>query len=322
MAFDLRSADAADRAAVEDLLTAADLPLDGLDLAWPHMVVAAADRVLGAAAVERYDRAGLLRSVVVAEDHRARGLGEALVRAAIGAAARAGVTDIWLLTFVPEWFERLGFERIQRASAPAAVQASAEFASACPDTAVAMRRAAWKGDAVGDADPRRPLGAPVFETLDEPGRAARITTLAGAPDRLRAAVRGLDDGQLDTPYRDGGWTLRQVVHHLADAHMNGAQRLRLALTEDVPTIRTYEEAAWGELADARTEPLEPSLAVFAGLHRRMVALLRALPPGRFSARFLHPESGERDLDWWLQLYAWHGAHHIAQIEGLRARRGW
>lgn len=150
-----------------------------------------------------------------------------------------------------------------------------------------------------------------------------IARIEAAPAALRRAVEGLDQRQLDTPYREGGWTLRQVVHHVPDSHLNAYTRCRLALTESTPTIRPYHEDRWATLADARGAPIEISLALLEALHRRWTILLRSLGPAEWDRRFLHPEQGrEFALDELLALYAWHGEHHTAHITGLRARMGW
>ena len=139
---------------------------------------------------------------------------------------------------------------------------------------------------------------------------------------MRAAVHGLTEAQLDTPYRDGGWTVRQVVHHVADSHMNAAIRFRLALTEHEPTIRTYEEAEWAKLSDARTLPVAPSLQLLEGLHTRWVALLRAMTDQDYAPMLVHPERGPMSLTAMLQLYEWHSRHHVAHITRLRERSRW
>jgi hypothetical protein len=149
-----------------------------------------------------------------------------------------------------------------------------------------------------------------------------LAEIEEAPARLQAAVAGLTDAQLDTPYRPGGWTVRQVVHHLPDSHMNACVRFRLALTEDEPTIKPYQEDLWAQLSDARTAPAEPSLALLAALHLRWVALLRSLKPEDFSRTLKHPELGRVTLEKYLAMYAWHGKHHVAHITGLRQRSGW
>jgi hypothetical protein len=149
-----------------------------------------------------------------------------------------------------------------------------------------------------------------------------IVELESLPGNLRKAVAGLSATQLDTPYRPGGWTVRQVVHHLPDSHLNSYVRFRLALTENTPTIKTYEEGRWAELPDARTSPIEPSLILLDGLHGRFATLLRSLTRDDFAKTFRHPELGEIRLDWTLGLYAWHSRHHVAQITNLRLRENW
>jgi hypothetical protein len=153
-------------------------------------------------------------------------------------------------------------------------------------------------------------------------RAARIDAIRATPARLRAAVTGLDDAQLDTPYRDGGWTVRQVVHHVVDSHTNAYVRFKLAITEDKPTVRTYQEKLWAELPDAKTLPVEISLSILEGLHARWVAFLDALAAEQFARVLHHPEAGDITVDTLLETYAWHGPHHEAHITGLRARKGW
>jgi len=152
-------------------------------------------------------------------------------------------------------------------------------------------------------------------------RAAQIDTLRQLPSRLRAAVAGLNDSQLNTPYRDDGWTVRQVVHHLADSHANSYVRFRLALTEDCPTIKAYDEAAWARLPDNRM-PIEPSLAFLDGMHQRLVALLESMSEDDFQRSFNHPERGRMTLAHNLALYDWHSRHHTAHITSLRSRMGW
>lgn len=172
-------------------------------------------------------------------------------------------------------------------------------------------------------DPRYPIGkfeAPASLTGDL--RQNLIQSIAGAPARLRAAVSGLSEEQLNTPYRDGGWTVRQVVHHVPDSHLNAYIRTRLALTEDCPTIKPYEEKLWSELHDARTAPIGMSLDLLERLHERWILLLRSLQPEDFSRTWRHPVSGVRTLDWLVSLYSWHGRHHTAHITSLRDRMGW
>ena len=150
-----------------------------------------------------------------------------------------------------------------------------------------------------------------------------IAAIAAAPAKFRAAVAGLTPRQLDTPYRPGGWTVRQVVHHLPDSHMNAFIRCKLALTEDQPTIKPYDEKLWADLADAADTPVETSLLLLESLTDRWVVLLRSMEPGDFSRLMIHPEhAAPLSLDWILALYAWHGAHHTAHITALRARMGW
>ncbi|HXZ78526.1 MAG TPA: bacillithiol transferase BstA [Terriglobales bacterium] len=149
-----------------------------------------------------------------------------------------------------------------------------------------------------------------------------IRQIDATPASLRSAVAGLSDSQLDTPYRPGGWTVRQVVHHVPDSHLNSYTRFRLALTEDQPTIRTYDEKQWAELSDAKSAPVEVSLALLEALHYRWVLLLKSITPAQWGRKLLHPQLGAIDLDHLLALYAWHGRHHVAHITGLRERMGW
>lgn len=168
-----------------------------------------------------------------------------------------------------------------------------------------------------------PIGRFDWKTAVTPEMRPRlIDEIAAAPALLRQAVDGLDDSQLDTPYRPGGWTVRQVVHHLPDSHMNSYIRFRLALTEEEPTIKPYDQAKWAHLHDARTLPPAASLALLENLHTRWVGLLRGMTDLGFSRTFRHPEIGLVRLDTNLALYAWHGRHHTAQIAGLRRRMGW
>jgi uncharacterized damage-inducible protein DinB len=172
-------------------------------------------------------------------------------------------------------------------------------------------------------DLRYPIGK--FEIpphITDVDRTALVDQIAALPGEIRAAVAGLDDAKLDTPYRDGGWTVRQVVHHVPDSHLNAYTRFKLALTEDTPTIKTYEEARWAELPEARSAPIEVSLALLEALHERWVLLLRVLAPGQFTRSFRHPEIGLMSLDQQVAMYAWHGRHHLAHIASLRARMGW
>jgi uncharacterized damage-inducible protein DinB len=172
-------------------------------------------------------------------------------------------------------------------------------------------------------DLRYPMGRFSPAAGSGPGaRAEQIENLRQLPGQLRAAVTGLSDAQLDTPYRDGGWTPRQVVHHVADSHSYAFLRARHALTEDWPEIKAYNEAAWANLADSRTLPVEVSLQQIAALHTRWVALLESLSEEDFQKGFSHPERGRMNLATALALYAWHGRHHTAHITSLRARQGW
>lgn len=149
-----------------------------------------------------------------------------------------------------------------------------------------------------------------------------IDIIAAAPLRMREAVGGLTDTQLDTPYRDGGWTLRQVVHHVPDSHMNAYVRFKLALTEDEPTVRPYDEAAWAKLADSRVTPVEVSLALLDALHARWSDLLRSMTDGDFARRFRHPDRGLMSVDWLVAMYSWHSRHHVGHVTSLRERMKW
>jgi uncharacterized damage-inducible protein DinB len=160
------------------------------------------------------------------------------------------------------------------------------------------------------------------ETVGVEERALFIQQIADTPDRLRAAVEGLDRDQLETPYRPGGWTVRQVVHHLPDSHLNSYVRFKLAVTEDEPKIKGYDEAAWAELADAKSASVETSLSLLSALHERWVTFLRSLGPEECARGFHHSELGRMRVDQNMALYAWHGRHHVAHIEALRIREGW
>jgi hypothetical protein len=172
-------------------------------------------------------------------------------------------------------------------------------------------------------DPRYPIGkfnSP--STVTESDRKLYIDEIESAPAHLRAAIAGLTAAQLSTPYREGGWTVRQLVHHVPDSHMNAYVRFKLALTEDEPTIKPYEEARWAELPDSENVPVETSLVLLDSLHQRWVPLLRSIPAADWSRKFRHPELGVKTLDQTLALYAWHGKHHVAHITSLRERNGW
>jgi uncharacterized damage-inducible protein DinB len=167
------------------------------------------------------------------------------------------------------------------------------------------------------ADPRYPIGQFTFpDSTTAEERQAWIREIARTPQQLRAAVAGLSKEQLDTPYRPGGWTVRQVVHHVPDSHMNAFVRFKLALTEDQPTIKPYDEARWAVLADAAL-PVDPSLDLLEALHLRWVRILESMSERDHQRAFVHPESGMWRLDQYLAQYAWHGRHHVAHVASLR-----
>jgi DinB family protein len=159
-------------------------------------------------------------------------------------------------------------------------------------------------------------------SLEPKQRRAAIDTIAEAPTKLRTAVAGLADSQLDTPYRPEGWTVRQVVHHVPDSHLNAYTRFKLALTEDTPTIKPYDEAAWAKLEDSKSTPVATSLALLDAVHDRWVRILRAMSSADFSRTLMHPENGVMNLDQMLALYEWHSRHHVAHVTNLRQRSGW
>ncbi len=172
-------------------------------------------------------------------------------------------------------------------------------------------------------DLRYPIGKFQLAGVTEAGQLAQwIADIAATPAALRAATRGLSPEQIDTPYREGGWTIRQLVHHVPDSHMNAYIRFRLALTENEPTIKPYEESRWAELQDARTAPLEVSLSLLDSLHQRWTLLLRSLSPEDWRRTFRHPELGLVSLERNAGLYSWHGRHHVAHITSLRKRMSW
>ena len=178
-------------------------------------------------------------------------------------------------------------------------------------------------DTAQAADPRFPVGRYRVEgEISERQREEWIEQIAETPARMREAVRGLTDAQLDTPYRDGGWTVRQVVHHVPDSHMNAYTRFKLGLTEDEPTIKPYDEAGWALLGDVAATPPEVSLALLDHLHVRWVNVLRAIAPDGWARTIVHPENGRMRLDFMLGMYAWHGRHHVAHVTRLRDRMGW
>ncbi|MEX2179108.1 MAG: putative metal-dependent hydrolase [Gemmatimonadaceae bacterium] len=159
--------------------------------------------------------------------------------------------------------------------------------------------------------------------LVQADRKQMIEAIGQTPAWMRAAVQGLTDAQLDTPYRPGGWTVRQVAHHMPDSHMNAYCRFKLALTEDTPTIKPYDEAKWAELPDAQSKLVEHSLTLLDSLHTRWVFMLTRMKAADFARKLAHPEwDAPLSLDAMLALYAWHGKHHAAHITRLRERSGW
>ena len=172
-------------------------------------------------------------------------------------------------------------------------------------------------------DLRYPIGRLVRrESLTPEERRAGIATIAATPGQLRAAVAGLTDAQLDTPYRPDGWTVRQVVHHVPDSHLNAYVRFKLALTEDEPAVRPYMEDRWARLPEASSAPVEMSLALLEALHERWVTVLAAMTPAEWERTYRHPELGVQKVDALLAIYSWHGPHHVAHITSLRQRQGW
>src|SRR2546427_8857034 len=172
-------------------------------------------------------------------------------------------------------------------------------------------------------DPRYPIGKLNWSgssTVEE--RSRFIDEIAAVPQLMHSAAAGLNSSQLDTPYREGGWTVRQVVHHVPDSHMNSYIRFKLALTEHKPTIKPYDESKWAELIDASTAPIEPSLNLLEGLHHRWVLLLRSLSAIDVSKQLIHPELGVVSIDEYIARVAWHGKHHVAHITSLRERAEW
>lgn len=172
-------------------------------------------------------------------------------------------------------------------------------------------------------DPRYPIGKfewPEAVTAADIDRA--VHEIEALPEQLRQSVSGLGETQLATPYRPGGWTVRQVVHHVADSHLNSYVRFRLAVTENEPTIKPYDENSWAELADARSAPIDLSLDLIESLHHRWVLLMRSFGPSEWSRSFRHPERGLIRVDATALLYGWHGRHHVAHVTLLRQREGW
>lgn len=173
------------------------------------------------------------------------------------------------------------------------------------------------------SDPRFPIGkfngqAPT----NDAEREQFIRDIEETPAKLRQAIKGLSEDQLNTPYREGGWTVRQVIHHVPDSHLNSYIRFKLALTEDEPTIKPYQEDRWAELADSRVTPVETSLSLLDSLHQRWILLLRSFTAADWKKAFRHPEVGVLTLDKAVALYAWHGKHHVAHITALRTSKGW
>jgi hypothetical protein len=173
------------------------------------------------------------------------------------------------------------------------------------------------------ADLQYPIGKLTIDPDVTPEKRRQwIAEIAQTPALFRKAVAGLTEAQLDTPYREGGWTLRQVVHHMPDSHLHNLYRFRVALTEDNPIAAGYSNAKWAELPDAKTGPVEVSLKLLEAIHERWILLLRAMTPAEFSRTFRRPDGQEVSLDRALQTYNWHGKHHAAHITGLRERMGW
>ena len=173
------------------------------------------------------------------------------------------------------------------------------------------------------ADPRYPIGKFSFDgTLNEKQKAQFLDDIEQTPAWMEEAVRGLSEEQLDTPYRDGGWTVRQLVHHMPDSHVNSYVRFKLALTEDQPTIRPYMEDRWAELPEAKSAPIGLSQVFLRSLHSRWMLMLRGLQPADWKRTFHHPDNGSMNLEKSLALYAWHGRHHVAHITRLREKLGW
>jgi DinB family protein len=172
-------------------------------------------------------------------------------------------------------------------------------------------------------DLRYPVGP--FQPKASTTRAERdalIHEIGALPAAMEQAVRGLDERQLDTPYRDGGWTVRQVVHHVPDSNMNGYTRLKLAMTEEDPAIKLFDQEQWAKIADVKATPVDVSLSLLANLHRRWLTILTSLDDGAFDRGLIHPDHGRVTIDWLVQMNAWHGRHHVAHITSLRERMHW
>ncbi len=192
-------------------------------------------------------------------------------------------------------------------------------------TAAASRRISFNRimTELATTDLRYPIGPCSYPKSTTPDkRIAWVRDLAEAPTHMRAAIARLSLDQLETPYRPGGWTVRQVVHHVPDSHMNAFIRFKLALTEDAPTIKPYDEASWARLADYSSTPVEVSITLLETLHDRWVRLLESMTDADFERRFQHPETGTLTLGQYLAVYSWHSRHHVAHIIGLRRRMGW
>jgi len=199
-------------------------------------------------------------------------------------------------------------------------KSSSEALAALPSSSTQAFQLVY-GEAM--TDPRYPVGKFHYDgPASEEQRQTFLDDITRTPANLRAAVKGLSEAQLDTPYRDGGWTVRQVVHHVPDSHLNSYMRFKLALTEEEPTIKPYAEDRWAELADTRATPIDVSLTLLESLHDRWVRLLGSLKPEDWKRAFRHPELGLMSLEKNLALYAWHGRHHVAHITELRKARGW
>lgn len=172
-------------------------------------------------------------------------------------------------------------------------------------------------------DPRYPVGKLVRKSVLEPQvRASAIATIAALPFQLADAVRGLDQKQLDTPYRDGGWSVRQVVHHLADSHVNAYVRTKLLLTESNPTVKVWDEEQWAKLADAKEAAIGGSMLLVTAVHERWVHCLRSCAPADFARTLNHPDNGPMTLDDLVSIYEWHGRHHVAHVTALRSKMKW
>lgn len=173
-----------------------------------------------------------------------------------------------------------------------------------------------------EKDPRYPIGKFNRAAANLTDHSSSVATLAALPEKLCAAVQGFSEDQFDTPYREGGWTVRQLIHHIADSHMNSYIRMRFALTEDWPTIKAYEESDWARLPDAQTAPVELSLDIIEGVHGRWAMLLRSLTPEQWQRGYIHPQNGRQTLAEAVALYDWHSRHHTAHITELRKSRNW